>query len=60
MNQTAAEAVMPCIPEIYPNEPLLAEILDEPIIAALMERDNVDRDWLEQLMSDVGREQAEG
>ena len=59
MNQTAAEAVMQCIPETYQNEPLLAEILDEPIIAALMERDHVNRDWLEQLMSEIGRERVE-
>ncbi len=37
------------------NEPPLAEILDEPIVAALMERDQVDREWLEQLLADVGQ-----
>ena len=45
---------MACTEQRYRNEPRLAELLDEPIIAALMESDQVDRAWLEQLMSDVG------
>lgn len=46
---------MACTEQGYRKEPPLAEILDEPIIAALMESDQVDREWLEQLMSDVGQ-----
>lgn len=47
---------MACTEHGYRNEPPLAEILDEPIIAALMESDQVDRAWLEQLLSDVGQD----
>lgn len=46
---------MACMDDGKRREPPLAEILDEPIIAALMESDQVDREWLERLMSDVGQ-----
>lgn len=46
---------MACTEHRHRNEPPLAEILDEPIIAALMESDQVDRQWLEQLLNDVGQ-----
>ncbi len=46
---------MACTEHRYRSEPPLAEILDEPIIAALMESDQVDREWLEQLLGDVGQ-----
>lgn len=48
---------MACTEHGHRSEPPLAEILDEPIIAALMESDQVDRAWLEQLLSDVGQGQ---
>ncbi len=47
---------MACMEQRFRNEPALAEILDEPIVAALMESDQVDRAWLEQLLNDVGEQ----
>jgi hypothetical protein len=34
------------------REPALTELFDEPIIAALMDRDGVDRTWLARLIAD--------
>lgn len=47
---------MACLEQRHRYEPPLAEILDEPIIAALMESDQVDRAWLEQLLNDVSQQ----
>jgi hypothetical protein len=50
---------MTCTAEVCRKEPPLAEILDEPIVAALMQSDQVDRHWLEQLLIDIGQSRSE-
>ena len=40
-------------------KPPLDELLSEPIVAALMTSDGVDRAWLETLIAEKGEEQRE-